>query len=73
MLAAFIYIISILYKKLFLSIPVPGYTSIIASIWLLGGISLCCIGVVGIYLSKVFMEVKNRPYTVVKSIYGDFK
>ncbi len=73
MLAAFIYIISILYQKVFLSNPVPGYTSIIASIWFLGGISLCCIGVVGIYLSKVFMEVKNRPYTIIKSIYGDVK
>ncbi len=73
MLVAFVYIVNIIYNKLFLSLPVPGYTSIIASIWFLGGVSLCCIGVVGIYLSKIFMEVKNRPYTIVRTTYGDIK
>ncbi len=40
------------------------------SIWFLGGMILSSVGVVGIYLSKVFSESKRRPYTVVREIYG---
>lgn len=50
-----------------------GWTSLILSIWVLGGLSLASIGVVGIYLSKVFVEVKARPNTIVRSVinFGD--
>ena len=41
-----------------------------ASIWLLGGVIISFIGVIGIYLSKIFMETKHRPYTIVRQIYG---
>ena len=40
-----------------------------ASIWLLGGLIISLIGVVGIYLSKVFLEIKQRPYTIIRDIY----
>ncbi|MDO4459794.1 MAG: glycosyltransferase family 2 protein [Clostridia bacterium] len=40
---------------------VPGWTAIVASIWLLGGIQLLCIGVVGTYIGKIYSEVKHRP------------
>lgn len=53
-----------------LDYPLSGWTSIMASIWLLGGIITSSIGVVGIYLSKIFSETKNRPYTIVREIYG---
>lgn len=46
-----------------------GWPSLIVSVWLLGGLVLLCVGVVGIYLAKVFMETKQRPYTVVREIY----
>lgn len=52
------------------SMPVSGWTSVMASIWLLGGLIIFCIGIVGIYLSKVFMETKQRPYTIIRQIYG---
>jgi len=42
-------------------ISVPGYFGTIASIWLIGGIQLFCIGVVGEYIGKIFKEVKQRP------------
>ena len=41
-----------------------------ASIWLLGGLVISFIGVVGIYLSKVFSETKRRPYTIIRRVYG---
>lgn len=40
---------------------VSGWTAIIASIWLLGGIQLLCIGVCGEYIGKIYSEVKARP------------
>jgi putative glycosyltransferase len=41
-----------------------------ASIWFLGGLSILSLGVIGIYLSKIFIETKPRPYTIVRSIHG---
>jgi len=43
---------------------------VMASIWLLGGMVISFIGVVGIYLSKIFSETKQRPYTIVRQIYA---
>lgn len=54
----------------FLATPMSGWTSVMASIWLLGGMIISFIGVVGIYLSKVFSETKQRPYTIVRQIYA---
>jgi putative glycosyltransferase len=51
-------------------VAVAGYPSLIISIWFLGGLTLFSIGIVGVYLAKVFTETKNRPYTVVRAEYG---
>ncbi|MEG1426247.1 MAG: glycosyltransferase family 2 protein [Oscillospiraceae bacterium] len=40
---------------------VAGWTAIVSSIWLLGGIQLLCLGVVGGYVGKIYSEVKHRP------------
>ncbi|REP13334.1 glycosyl transferase, partial [Mycobacterium tuberculosis] len=47
-----------------------GWASVIVSIWMLGGVTIFCIGLVGIYVSKVFIETKQRPYTIIRRIYG---
>ncbi len=47
------------------SIQVAGYTSIIASVWLLGGMVLFAIGVVGLYVGQVFRNVQGRPYFII--------
>jgi len=57
-------------QRCVLSHPVDGWTSVMASIWLLGGMIISFIGVVGIYLSKIFSETKHRPYTIVKHTYA---
>lgn len=54
----------------FFAKPLGGWTSVMASIWLFGGGIISSIGVIGIYLSKIFMETKRRPYTIVRQIYG---
>lgn len=46
---------------------VPGWTSVILSIWFLGGLQLLAIGMVGQYIGKIYMEVKQRPrYNIEK-------
>lgn len=47
--------------------PVSGWTSIFLSVWFLGGSITMSVGIVGIYLSKVFKEVKNRPRFLIKN------
>lgn len=66
------YVAYLVFFWMFLDRPPEGWTSVMASIWLLGGLVVSLIGVVGIYLSKVFIETKQRPLSVVRAIYpGD--
>jgi putative glycosyltransferase len=46
----------------------PGWTFIAASVWLLGGIQVLLVAMIGLYTSSVFLEVKNRPRALVESI-----
>jgi putative glycosyltransferase len=50
--------------------PPEGWTSLIVSVWLLGGLTISFIGVIGIYLAKIFAETKRRPYVLVRRIYA---
>lgn len=43
-----------------------GWISVMVSVWGLGGLILFCIGLVGLYISRIFIETKNRPYTIVR-------
>jgi len=56
-------------RRLFFGVALPGWPSLIVSIWMLGGLMLICLGIIGIYLSKIFIETKQRPYTIVRQIY----
>lgn len=67
---AMLYIIYLIFHWLLLATPLSGWTSVMASIWMLGGLIISFIGVVGIYLSKIFSETKQRPYTIVRQIYA---
>jgi putative glycosyltransferase len=67
---AFLYTMFLVANWLFFAQPPDGYTSIMASVWLLGGLISAFIGIVGMYLSKIYLETKNRPYTIVRCVYG---
>ncbi len=56
-------------RRLFFGVALPGWPSLIVSVWMLGGLMLICLGIIGIYLSKIFIETKQRPYTIVPQIY----
>lgn len=67
---AVLYVAYLFVHWAFFARPLSGWTSVMASIWFLGGLIISMIGVVGIYLSKVFSEAKQRPYTIVRQVYG---
>jgi len=47
---------------------VPGWTSLILSIWFLGGVQLVCIGLIGQYIGKIYTEVKHRPRYNIETV-----
>ena len=67
---AMLYTLRLVINRLFMSRPVDGWTSIMVSIWVLGGMVISFIGIIGIYLAKIFSETKQRPNVIVRDIYG---
>lgn len=55
-------------RKLLYGIPLAGWTSVIASVWFFGGLLIFCMGTVALYISVIFLETKNRPYSIIKNI-----
>lgn len=51
-------------------IQVAGFTSILASIWLLGGMTIFCMGILGLYLGRLFVDAKGRPYYIIADQVG---
>jgi putative glycosyltransferase len=60
--------VALVYRWLVNDLIVPGWISIVVSIWLVGGIIISFLGIISIYMSVVFKEVKARPRTIVKAI-----
>jgi glycosyltransferase involved in cell wall biosynthesis len=57
-----------LWVSLFTDRAVPGWTSVVLPMYFLGGIQIFCLGVLGEYLGKVYVEVKARPRFVVERV-----
>ena len=71
---AFTYGLYLILKYLFFGISVTGWTSLMVSIYFLAGMILMNIGILGIYIGKIFDEVKKRPLYVIKDTSNlDFK
>lgn len=64
--AAFVMILFILIRSLVWTDPVGGWPSLVCIICLASGVQLFCLGIVGQYLSKTYLEVKKRPIYLVK-------
>ncbi|MEI9924752.1 MAG: glycosyltransferase family 2 protein [Bradyrhizobium sp.] len=60
----------LLVEKFFFRRLLEGWVSVMLSVWLLGGILIFCVGVIGIYISKIFIETKRRPYTIIRRVHG---
>ncbi len=63
---AFLFILVIIIKKLTIGDPTYGWSSMVCIILLVSGIQLFCIGIVGQYLSKAYLETKKRPIYIAK-------
>ena len=70
-LLSFIMIIVIIIRTLIWSDPVSGWPSLVCIILFVSGIQLFCIGIIGTYLSKIYLETKNRPIYVIKETEKD--
>ncbi len=75
LLVTFLASIAIVYlitAKILYGIEITGWASIMVLNLFFGGVTIFVLGIIGIYISKIFMEVKPRPYTIIKETYGDF-
>jgi putative glycosyltransferase len=69
LLISFVIGVFLLYRKMTGQV-LSGWVSIIFSIWFCGGMAVFSIGVVGLYVSRIFIETKGRPYTLIRKIHG---
>nr|WP_297171631.1 glycosyltransferase family 2 protein [uncultured Agathobaculum sp.] len=65
-LAAFVFVMVVLIKTLIFGDPVDGWPSMMCGILFLGGVQLLCIGILGQYLAKTYLETKHRPVYLVR-------
>ena len=63
---SFILIIIIIIKTLIFGDPTSGWPSLVCIIFFVSGIQLFCLGIIGKYLSKTYLETKNRPIYIIK-------
>lgn len=68
--ASIIYLFVVVLQKLIFGIDVPGYATIVVLVLFLGGMQLFCLGILGEYLSKIYVQVKNRPIYILKEHLG---
>ena len=62
-----LYMIFVIFQKIFLGIAIPGYATIIVLILLIGGLILFCLGIIGEYLARMYVQLKNRPIYIEKT------
>ena len=75
-LGAIIAVISVLFLiwsvvVKFMGHSVDGWSSLMASIWLMGGLQIFCIGMIGEYVGKIYMETKRRPRFIIEQFLHD--
>lgn len=68
--ASIIYTLIIIIRHFVWGVDVAGYDSIVALILMFGGLQLLCVGILGEYLAKVYVQVKNRPVYIISKMYS---
>ena len=67
-LFSLIYLIVVIVQKICFGIAVEGYATIVVLILLLGGIQLCCLGIIGEYIARTYIQTKGRPIYIAKDV-----
>lgn len=65
-IASIIYLIYVILKKIFIGVDVSGFTTIVSLILVLSGVQLICMGIIGEYLARTYIEGKKRPHYLIK-------
>ena len=68
-LIAFVLLIYIMTQKM-LGYNLPGWTAIMTGMLFLGGVQLLFLGIMGLYINAIYLEVKNRPNYIVENTIG---
>lgn len=68
-LFALLYALYLIVKTFVFGVETPGFASLMVAILLLSGVQLIGIGVLGEYIGRIFVEIKNRPIYIVKKVY----
>ena len=66
---SFFFALYLIFNKLIFNTTPDGWVSVLSSIFLFGGLIILFLGILGLYISEIFLEVKNRPLTIIKNIY----
>ena len=72
-IVAFVLAIYNVLAKIFGLIDVPGYTFTIFSIWFTCGIQMSMMGIIGLYIGKIFDQVKGRPSYIIRDAINSHK
>lgn len=67
---ALLYMVIVFLQKLFLGIDVPGHATIVTLILFIGGVQLFFLGVLGEYISKMYIQEKQRPIYITRETFG---
>lgn len=62
---SFMVMLFIIIRKLIFGDPVAGWASMMCVISFIGGVQLFCLGIIGQYIAKIYMEVKGRPHYII--------
>ena len=65
--ASLFYGITLVIKYLFMGVPIAGWTSVMVSIYFVGGLLFANLGILGLYIGKTFNEIKGRPHYLVRN------
>ena len=68
---ALLFVGYVVFRKIVYGVDIEGWTSVMAAVLVIGGASLFFNGVMAIYVAKIFVEVKQRPRTIVRHVYRD--
>lgn len=66
---SFLYAFWLVIQKLIFGVTVDGWTALAVSIWLIGGLVILFLGIIGIYIAKIFLQTKDRPLWVVRQVF----
>jgi len=66
----FLYMAFLALQTLIAGVDVPGYASLMVAVLFLGGLQLLTLGILGEYISRMFLEVKQRPVYLVRELHG---